>query len=150
MASRTIEIEAGDGGKFSGYLAVPESGSGPGLILGQEIFGINRTMRETADYFAEEGYVVLAPDLFWRLEPGIELGYDEADFQKAFGYFERFDVDRAIDDIGASIAALKALDECNGGVGVMGFCLGGKLAFLTAARHDVAVQSRSTASGCPI
>ena len=64
MASRTIEIKAGDGGTFSGYLAVPESGSGPGLILGQEIFGINRTMRETADYFAEEGYVVLAPDLY--------------------------------------------------------------------------------------
>ncbi len=139
MTSRTIEITAADGGTFSGYLAVPEGGSGPGLILGQEIFGINKTMRETADSFAEEGYVVLAPDLFWRLEPGIELGYGEADFTKAFGYFERFDVDQAIDDIGASITALKALDECTGGVGFMGFCLGGKLAFLTAARQDVAV-----------
>jgi len=149
MASRTIEIEAHDGRKFSGYLAVPESGSGPGLILGQEIFGINGTMRETADYFAEEGYVVLAPDLFWRLEPGIELGYDEADFQKAFGYFERFDVDQAVDDIGASVAALKALDECDGGVGFMGFCLGGKLAFLTAARHEIAVSISFYGVGLP-
>ena len=149
MAGRTIEIEAPDGGTFSGYLAVPESGSGPGLVLGQEIFGINTTMRETADYFAEEGYVVLAPDLFWRLEPGIELGYDEASFQKAFGYFERFDVDQAIDDIGASIAALKALDECIGGVGFMGFCLGGKLAFLTAARQDIDVAVSFYGVGLP-
>jgi carboxymethylenebutenolidase len=149
MTSRTIEITAADGGTFSGYLAVPEGGSGPGLILGQEIFGINKTMRETADSFAEEGYVVLAPDLFWRLEPGIELGYGEADFQKAFGYFERFDVDQAIDDIGASITALQALDECTGGVGFMGFCLGGKLAFLTAARQDVAVAISFYGVGLP-
>ena len=66
MASRTIEIEAGDGGNFSGYLAVPESGSGPGLILGQEIFGINGTMRETADYFAEEGYPTAARSIDGR------------------------------------------------------------------------------------
>lgn len=149
MASRTIEIEAGDGGTFSGYLAVPESGSGPGLILGQEIFGVNGTMRETADNFAEEGYLVLAPDLFWRLEPGIELGYDEESFQKAFGYLERFDVNQAIDDVGASIVALKALDECSGGVGFMGFCLGGKLAFLTAARHDIDVSISFYGIGLP-
>ena len=149
MASRTIEIEADDGGTFSGYLAVPEMGSGPGLILGQEIFGVNGTIREIADNFAEEGYVVLAPDLFWRLEPGIELGYDEASFQKAFGYLERFDVDQAIDDLGASIVALKALDECSGGVGFMGFCLGGKLAFLTAARHDIDVSISFYGIGLP-
>jgi carboxymethylenebutenolidase len=75
---------------FKGYLTIPASGSGPGILLLQEIFGVNSSMREVADYYAEEGYVVLAPDLFWRIEPGIELGYSEADFGKAFGYHQRF------------------------------------------------------------
>ena len=149
MAGRTIEIAAGDGGRFSGYLAVPEAGSGPGLILGQEIFGINATMRATADYFAEEGYVVLAPDLFWRLEPGIELGYSEEEFATAFGYFERFDIDRAIEDIGAAMDTLRGLPECTGQVGFMGFCLGGKLAYLTAARLDPAVSISFYGVGLP-
>jgi carboxymethylenebutenolidase len=142
MASRAITIAARDGGKFSAYLAVPEDGKGPGLVLGQEIFGINKTMRETADYFAEEGYVVLAPDLFWRLKPGVELGYGEDDFKQAFALYEKFDVDKSVQDIGAAMAALKSLPECTGKVGFMGFCLGGKLAYLTAARErpDVAIS----------
>ena len=149
MAGRTIEIAAGDGGRFNGYLAVPEAGSGPGLVLGQEIFGINATMRATSDYFAEEGYVVLAPDLFWRLEPGIQLGYSEEEFATAFGYLERFDIDRSIEDIGAAIEALRALPECSGDVGFMGFCLGGKLAYLTAARLDPAVSISFYGVGLP-
>ena len=72
MASKWIEIAGGDGAKFRGYLAVPASGKGPGIVLCQEIFGINAYVRETADYYAEEGYVVLAPDLFWRMEPNVE------------------------------------------------------------------------------
>jgi carboxymethylenebutenolidase len=142
MPSRTIQIRARDGGTFAAYVAVPESGSGPGLVLGQEIFGINKTMRDTADYFAEEGYVVVAPDLFWRLKPGVELGYGEADFKQAFDYFGRFDVDKSIEDIGATMSAVKNLPECTGKVGFMGFCLGGKLAYLTAARErpDVAIS----------
>src|SRR3984957_14879147 len=87
MAGQWIDIAARDGGTFKAYLTVPASGSGPGILLLQEIFGVNKSMREVADYYAEEGYVVLAPDLFWRLEPGIELGYSEADFNKAFGFF---------------------------------------------------------------
>ena len=149
MASRTIELKARDGGRFSGYLAVPESGSGPGLLLGQEIFGVNKTMRETADYFAEEGYVVLAPDLFWRMEPGVELPYDEAGFAKAFEYFGKFDVDAAIEDLGAAAQALRTLPECTGKVGIMGFCLGGKLAFLTAARETVDVAISFYGVGLP-
>src|SRR6266702_4268464 len=89
VAGQWIDIAAADGGAFKGYLTVPASGSGPGILLLQEIFGVNASMREVADYYAEEGYVVLTPDLFWRLEPGIELGYSEADFNKAFGYYQR-------------------------------------------------------------
>ena len=70
MAGQWIDIKGADGGTFKGYLAVPASGSGPGILLLQEIFGVNASMRSVADYYAEEGYVVLVPDLFWRMEPG--------------------------------------------------------------------------------
>ena len=142
MSGQTITIDAADSsGSFAAYLATPESGSGPGLLISQEIFGINSTMRDVGDYFAEEGYVCLVPDLFWRMEPGLELGYDEAEFQKAFGYYQQFDVDKGIDDLGTSLSVLRDRPECSGGAGVTGFCLGGKLAYLVATRHepDVAV-----------
>src|SRR5471030_2660090 len=123
MAGQWIDIAAADGGAFKGYLAVPTSGSGPGILLLQEIFGVNSSMRETADYYAEEGYVVLAPDLFWRLEPGVEL--NETQFEKAFGLYQKFDVPKSVEDIAASVAVLKAQPECIGKVGALGFCLGG-------------------------
>jgi carboxymethylenebutenolidase len=137
VAGQWIEIAASGGGTFKGYLAVPEQGSGPGIVLLQEIFGVNASMREVADYYAEEGYVVLAPDLFWRLQPGVELGYGEADFAKAFDYYQRFDADQAIKDVADAVKVLRARPECRGKVGALGFCLGGKLAYLTAARTDV-------------
>ncbi len=137
MAGQWIDVAAADGGTFKGYLTIPASGSGPGILLLQEIFGVNSSMREVADYYAEEGYVVLAPDLFWRLEPGIELGYSEADFNKAFGYYQRFDADQSIKDAADALKVLRARPECAAKVGALGFCLGGKLAYLTAARTDV-------------
>ena len=137
VAGQWIDIAAADGGTFKGYLTVPASGSGPGILLLQEIFGVNSSMREVADYYAEEGYVVLAPDLFWRLEPGIELGYSEADFNKAFGYYQRFDANQSIKDAADALKVLRARPECVGKVGALGFCLGGKLAYLVAARTDV-------------
>ena len=149
MTGRMIDITARDGGRFKGYLAVPEAGSGPGLVIGQEIFGVNPTMRATADIFAEEGYVVLVPDMFWRIEPGVALTYSEADFATAFGYMERFDVDRGIDDIAAAMETLARLPECTGKVGFVGFCLGGKLAYLTAARLDPAVAVSFYGVGLP-
>ena len=140
MAGQWIEVSAAEGsGKFRAYLAVPAAGKGPGIVLAQEIFGINDTMREVADYYAEEGYVVLAPDLFWRQEPGIELGYTEADWQRAFELFKGFDEALGVDDIAASLKALRARPECVGKTGCVGFCLGGKLAYLTACRTDVDV-----------
>ena len=116
---------------------MPEAGSGPGLLIEQEIFGVNASLRAVADLYAEEGYVCLVPDLFWRMEPGVDLGYDEDDFAKAFDFYQRFDVDQALVDIGAALDALRARPECTGKAAAMGFCLGGKLAYLTATRHDV-------------
>jgi carboxymethylenebutenolidase len=132
-----ISIAAADGGSFGGYLATPESGAGPGLILLQEIFGVNPHIREIADLYAEEGYVVLAPDLFWRMKPGIELGYSEDDFKTALSYYQRFDIDQAILDTSEALRALRANTACTGKVAALGFCLGGKLAYLAAARLPI-------------
>ena len=132
---RTIDIRATDGsGSFKGYVAVPAAGKGPGIVLCQEIFGVNASMRAVADYYAEEGYVVLAPDLFWRQAPGIELGYTEADYKRAFELYKGFNEDKGTEDVGAALAALRALPEFAGKSGVLGFCLGGKLAYLAACR----------------
>jgi len=136
--SSYIDIPAGDGTQsFRGYLALPASGRGPGIVLCQEIFGINDYVREVADLYAEEGYVVLAPDLFWRMEPNVELGYSPEDWQRAFGFFQKFDVDAGVADVTASVKALRAHPACTGKVGALGFCLGGKLAYLAAAHSGV-------------
>ena len=137
MSGKYIDIAAEDGGSFKAYVAEPAKGSGPGILLLQEIFGINHYIREVADQYAEEGYVVVAPDLFWRMEPGIELGYSEQDFGKAFGYFGQFDVDKAVVDMTTTVQAMRKLDMLKGGIGALGFCLGGKLAYLAAAHCGV-------------
>lgn len=135
-----LNIKAQDGsGSFKGYLALPARGFGPGLVLAQEIFGVNHTMRELADYLAEEGYVVLVPDLFWRQKPDVTLGYTPEDWQQAFAYYQGFDEASGVQDIQASITALRACPQTKGGVGVLGFCLGGKLAYLAACRTDADV-----------
>ncbi|GAA1403493.1 dienelactone hydrolase family protein [Pseudonocardia kongjuensis] len=130
-----VEITSADGGVFRAYLATPESGSGPGLVLLQEAFGVTAFMRADADRYAAEGYVVAVPDLYWRLEPGVEL--TDADFEHAMGLYQRFDIDRAVEDVGATVAALRDRPEHTGGVGVVGYCLGGRLAVLAAARTGV-------------
>lgn len=142
MTGSYIDITAADGGTFRGYLAVPASGSGPGLVLAQEIFGVNQSMRWTADYFAEEGYTVLVPDLFWRLEPGVDLKPEPASAEKGLALLGRFDIDTGVRDIAAAVETLRARPEVASGggkVGVLGFCLGGRLAYLAAARTDVDV-----------
>jgi carboxymethylenebutenolidase len=137
MAGSFIEVAARDGGRFNAYMARPAQGSGPGLVLLQEIFGINDYLKQTADRYAEEGYVVVVPDLFWRMQPNVVLGYDGDDMKRALDFHAKFDVDLAVRDIAATLDALRALPEQQGKVGTVGYCLGGKLAMLAAARTDV-------------
>lgn len=137
MNCKMIDIISEEGQLFQGYLSLPRDGRGPGIILLQEIYGVNAQMRATADVFAEEGYVVLVPDLFWRLQPGIQLGYDAASRQQAFDYLKRFDLTKGLEDIASTMKALRRLTACTGKIAVVGFCLGGKLAFLSAARFSV-------------
>ncbi|MFI0846501.1 dienelactone hydrolase family protein [Mesorhizobium sp. IMUNJ 23232] len=136
MTGQWIELSAADGG-FKGYLSVPASGSGPGIVLLQEIFGVNASMRSVADYFAEEGYVVLVPDLFWRLEAGVDLSYADADVARAMEFNQRFDIELGVKDAASALAALRGRPECTSKVGALGFCLGGRLAYLLAARTDI-------------
>lgn len=139
MTTREITIPSHDGKSFGAYLAVPAAGHGPGLVLCQEIFGVNDFMRRAAQLLAEEGYVVLVPDLFWRQQPGIQLTDGPADMPRAFELYQGFDVELGLKDITSTIAALRGLPEQQGGVGVLGYCLGGKLAYLAACRTDVDV-----------
>lgn len=136
MSGQYIEVKTQTGKSFAGYLASAEGGKGPGIVLCQEIFGVNAAMRIKADFLAEEGYTVLVPDLFWRTAPRIELGYTEQDFQKAFELYQHYDEDQGVEDIQDSLNFLKTLESCDAsaGLGVVGYCLGGKLAYLAGCR----------------
>ncbi|MCP5432918.1 MAG: dienelactone hydrolase family protein [Alphaproteobacteria bacterium] len=137
MSGKTITIEGQDG-SFSAYLAAPASGKGPGVVVIQEIFGVNAVMRGIADRIAKAGYFALCPDLFWRIEPGIDItDKTDAEWKRAFELFQAFDVDKGIADIQATIAALRGVPGCSGKIGAVGYCLGGLLAYLTATRTDV-------------
>lgn len=132
-----ISIASLDGGSFSAYLAEPSSGKGAGVIVIQEIFGINAVMRKITDSYAEAGYVAIAPDLFWRQQPGIQLSDStEEEWNQALAFYQGFDENKGIEDLIATLNALKKLPSCTGKVGSVGFCLGGKLAYLMATRSD--------------
>lgn len=132
-----VTIRAADGGSFSAYLATPKSGKGPGIVLIQEIFGVNKVMRDLADGFAAQGYAVMCPDLFWRQEPGVQItDKSEAEWKKAFALMQGFNTDKGVDDLKSTLATLRKHAACTGKVGSIGYCLGGKLAFLMATRSD--------------
>ncbi|HUD50343.1 dienelactone hydrolase family protein [Parvibaculum sp.] len=134
MSGETITIKGQDG-DFSGYLAKPKSGTGPGIVVIQEIFGVNKVMRDLTDWLAGEGYVALCPDLFWRIEPGIDItDKTDAEWKRAFDLFGAFNVDHGVADIAATIRTLRPMTT--GKVGAVGYCLGGQLAYLTACKTD--------------
>ena len=136
VTTRYETIAAGDGGTFEAFCAIPERGSGPGVLLFQEIFGINDNMRGLAERLADAGYVTLVPDMFWRIEPRFERK-DESGIGDAFAIVQKFDFETGIADIQATHAHLLGMPECTGRVGTIGFCLGGGLAFAAATRSRV-------------
>ena len=130
-------INSFDGGEFDAYLAIPPSGVGPGIVVLQEIFGVNAYMRSVADWYAAHGFVALCPDLFWRQERGVELSdKNPPDWDKAFALYQGLDEAKAVDDSGAAVEFLRRHPACNGRVGAVGFCLGGNLAYLLAVRYQ--------------
>ncbi|MCG8594781.1 MAG: dienelactone hydrolase family protein [Kiloniellales bacterium] len=127
----------GPDGDFGAYLALPASTPAPGLLVIQEIFGVNKVMRDICDGLAAQGYTACCPDLFWRIEPGIQItDQSEAEWQQAFGLFQAFDVDKGVEDLITTLARLRGHEACSGKVGSVGYCLGGKLAYLLGARSD--------------
>jgi carboxymethylenebutenolidase len=117
---------------------MPAQTPAPAIILIQEIFGVNADMRAKCDAFAKQGYIAIAPDLFWRQEPGVQLtDKTKAEWDKAFALMNGFDVDKGIDDLSATLDAARTMKGCTGKVGCVGYCLGGKLAYLMAARTDI-------------
>lgn len=136
MAGKEISVKGPDG-SFTAYLAAPATGRGPGIVVIQEIFGVNAVVRAICDAHAAFGRFALAPDLFWRLEPGVQLtDKTDAEWKRAIDLMTRFDADKGIADIQASITHLRGQPGCSGKVGTVGYCLGGLLAYLSAARTD--------------
>jgi len=136
MSGQTISVNGNDG-SFSAYLAAPASGGGPGIVVIQEIFGVNAVMRELADEYAANGFFAAVPDLFWRLEPNVQLtDKTQAEWQRAFDLMKRFDAGKGVEDIQSVITHLRGTSGCNGKAGAVGYCLGGFLAYLTATRTD--------------
>jgi carboxymethylenebutenolidase len=136
MSGKDITLKGADG-NFGAYLATPASGHGPGVIVIQEIFGVNDVVRKICDSHAARGRFALAPDLFWRLEPGVQLtDKTQEDWGRAFGLMQRFDADKGVVDIQASMSHLRKVPGCTGKVGDVGYCLGGQLAFLCSTRTD--------------
>lgn len=136
MMGERIRIQTPDG-DFSAYVARPKAEKAPAVIVIQEIFGVNQVMRDITDGLAAQGYLAICPDLFWRIEPDIDItDQSEAEWKRAFELFNAFDTDLGVKDIQATIRAARADRQANGKVGAVGFCLGGKLAYLTATRTD--------------
>jgi len=135
MGERTTIMTAD--GEFSAYVARPTAERAPAVVVIQEIFGVNQVMRDITDGLASQGYLAICPDLFWRIEPGIDItDQSEAEWKRAFELFNAFDVDQGVKDISATIKAIRGDRQSTGKVGTVGFCLGGLLAFLTATRTD--------------
>jgi carboxymethylenebutenolidase len=138
-ATRTETIKMPDGGEMSAYVALPESGQGPGLLVLMEIFGVGSYIRRAAERLAELGYVAMAPDLYRRTHAGLELGHDEAGLQAAMAALGQLDFPGAVQDSVVALEHLRGLPEVDERAGVIGFCLGGSIAFFAAARSDPAV-----------
>ena len=138
MTAQRIDVTAADGGEFQAYVAEPAAGPAPLIVMLHEIYGVTDWVTETADMFAAQGYLVAAPDLFWRLEPNFNADHqDSAQCDQGLRYRGMIDHNRAVDDIAAVIATLKDRPDCNGKVGVTGFCMGGTLTYLAAARLPI-------------
>ena len=138
----TMTIQATDGsGSFTAYMAEPPARPAGAVVVIQEIFGVNASLRRIVDGFADQGYLAVAPDLFWRQKPGVDLtDKTPAEWEQALALMKGMDQDRAMDDLKATLAIARAHPACNGRGGTVGYCLGGRLAVRMALESDAAVN----------
>jgi carboxymethylenebutenolidase len=137
MNGSSISITSHDGQQFDAYLSLPPAGHGPGLVIIQEIWGVNEHIKAVADQYALDGYVVLAPDVFWRQEANVDLKYNDTDTPKAFQLMTNLDEANAVADLVSTANALRARPEVSGKLGSIGFCMGGRLSYQLAASGAV-------------
>src|ERR1700747_2883211 len=131
-----ITVQGRDG-TFAAYLARPKTSPASAVVVLQELFGVNADIRKHCDELAEQGYLAVAPDLYWRQEPGVDLNVtSEADWDHGLRLYSAYDRDSGVKDIKGTIDAVRNLPECNGKVGLLGYCMGAWMVFLTAVRYD--------------
>jgi carboxymethylenebutenolidase len=135
--SQMLSINTPDG-EFSAYVARPVGGPAPVVVVLQEIFGVNADMRQSSDELAERGFIAVCPDLFWRQKPNVQLS-DKTDWEPALKLYEAYDIPVGVTDIVATMDFARSLPGSNGRVGLMGYCFGGLMTYLTAARAHVDV-----------
>jgi len=128
----------GKDGEFQAYIARPAALPAPAVVVLQELFGVNADIRKTCDELAEKGFIAVAPDLFWRQEPGVDLGVTtEADWQHGLRLYQAYDRDKGVQDIKDTVSVAAKLPDCTGKVAVLGYCMGALMSFLTAVRSHV-------------
>jgi carboxymethylenebutenolidase len=134
----SITIQATDNsGTFAAYVVEPKAKPAGVVVVIQEIFGVNQAMRDVCAWVADLGFIAVAPDLFWRIEPGIDItDKSDAEWKRAFELFQTFDQAKGIEDLKATVAAARSLPGANGKVATIGYCLGGRLAFMVAEQSD--------------
>lgn len=132
-----MKINVADG-SFDAYVARPAYRSAPAVVVVQEIFGVNADLRATCDELAADGFIAIAPDLFWRDAPGLDLNaWSEDEWKRGLDLYQAYDRDKGVADIAATIAIARTMKGSTGRVGITGFCLGGLMTFLAAARTGV-------------
>jgi len=132
-----MQISARDGGAFNAFVVMPHVTPAPAIIVIQEIFGVNHVMRDLCQLYAARGYIAICPDLFWRQEPGIQItDKTDAEWARAFELYKGFDEALGVADLQSTLDAIRRHPDCNGKVGSVGYCLGGKLAYLMATRTN--------------
>src|ERR1700719_1050929 len=137
MMKDQITIKGRDGA-FGAYISRPKTLPAPAVVVLQELFGVNADIRKTCEELAGQGFLAVAPDLFWRQEPGVDLSVtSELDWQHGLRLYQAFDRDAGARDVKDAVNAVRNLPECTGKVAVLGYCLGGLMVFLTAVRYGV-------------
>jgi carboxymethylenebutenolidase len=137
LKGNAMDITVSDG-VFNAYVSRPATAPAPAVVVLQEIFGVNADLRATCDELADAGFIAISPDLFWRDAPGLDLNsWSEADWKQGLALYQAYDLDRGVRDVISTIEAARTIEGGSGNVGVMGFCLGGLMAFMTAARSPV-------------
>jgi len=137
-----ISLAAADGsGQFAAFVYKPKAAPAGAVVVIQEIFGVNDALRATCMELAAMGFIAVAPDLFWRQKPGVNLtDKSEAEWKEAFALMNGFDQDKGVEDLKITLQAARQLPGCNGKAGTIGYCLGGRLAVMMATRSDADVN----------